>query len=247
MKKNLIAFILTLISFSISAQKDLYEMRVYELKFGTPAAGLHNYLEKALFPALNRAGVKNIGAFEEWSQNQPGKIYILIPYGSMAAYEKVNSGLSSDKTFAEASAEYNQIPQDKAPFVRYETSLFTAFSGIPQIQKPAAGSMVFELRTYEGYSEDAFTRKVKMFNQGELDIFKETGLHSVFFGEKIAGPQMPCLTYMLGFKDMEERDANWKKFVDHPEWKRISKLPEYANTVSNIYRTFLKPLTYSQL
>jgi hypothetical protein len=107
--------------------------------------------------------------------------------------------------------------------------------------------MVFEMRTYEGYIEDAYQRKIKMFNEGELQIFKETGLHSVMFGEKIAGPQMPCLTYMLAFKDLAERDANWKKFSDHPEWKRISKLPEYANTVSNIHRVFLKPLKYSQL
>ena len=42
-------------------------------------------------------------------------------------------------------------------------------------------------------------------------------------------------------------DANWKKFSAHPEWKRIVGLPEYANTVSNIHRVFLKPLKYSQL
>jgi hypothetical protein len=58
---------------------------------------------------------------------------------------------------------------------------------------------------------------------------------------------MPALTYMLAFKDMEERNRNWNKFSIHPEWKRISILPEYANTVSDIKRIFLKPLSYSQL
>ena len=86
-----------------------------------------------------------------------------------------------------------------------------------------------------------------MFNDGELSIFEETGLHSVFFGSQVSGPLMPALTYMLAFKDMEERDTNWSAFIDHPEWKRISVLPEYANTVSDIKRTFLKPLAYSQL
>ena len=247
MKKILFLFIFSILSFSVSAQREFYEMRVYTMKFGSPASGLHNYLEKSLLPALNRQGVKNIGAFEEWSQDNPAKIYLLIPYESMSAYEKVTKAVSSDKTFAENSADYNLIAQDKAPFSRYETSFFNAFSGIPQLVKPEAGSMVFEVRTYEGYIEDAYQRKIKMFNEGELQIFKETGLHSVMFGEKIAGPQMPCLTYMVAFKDLAERDANWKKFSDHPEWKRISKLPEYANSVSNIYRVFLKPLKYSQL
>jgi hypothetical protein len=86
-----------------------------------------------------------------------------------------------------------------------------------------------------------------MFNDGELTIFEDTGLHSVFFGSQVSGPLMPVLTYMLSFKDMKERDENWKKFSVQSEWKLISILPEYANTVSDIKRIFLKPLSYSQL
>ena len=86
-----------------------------------------------------------------------------------------------------------------------------------------------------------------MFNDEEIKIFKDTKLNSVFFGEVIAGEHQPCLTYMLAFKDMEERDANWKVFSANPDWKRISSAAEYANSVSNIYRVFLKPLPYSQL
>ena len=36
------------------------------------------------------------------------------------------------------------------------------------------------------------------------------------------------LVYMLHFKDMEERDANWQVFLDHPEWKEMqSDLAKY--------------------
>jgi hypothetical protein len=41
---------------------------------------------------------------------------------------------------------------------------------------------------------------------------------------------------------MEEHDASWKTFVDHPEWKVMSAKKEYANSVSNIRKVFLKPL-----
>ena len=49
------------------------------------------------------------------------------------------------------------------------------------------------------------------------------------------------------FKNMEERDKNWAKFINDDAWKRISKAPEYANSVSKIYKTFLLPTAYSQL
>ena len=228
-------------------QNEIYEVREYELKFGKSATVLHDYFEKALIPALNKRGINNVGAFEEIGDALPKKIYLLIAYNDMDAYQKVLSNLKEDQVFLKASEAYDKTAQEDFPVERYVTSLFTAFEGIPELIKPAEGSNVFELRTYEAYNEDAFQRKVKMFNESELAIFDEVGLHSVFFGEKIAGPQMPCLTYLLAFKDMAERDANWSKFGPNPEWQRISKLPEYANTVSNIYRVFLRPLPYSQL
>ncbi len=245
MKKIALLFIALMVSFMSQAQKDFYELRVYETTFS--GSGLHQYLENALLPALNRQGVKNIGAFDENGLNQPVKVYLFIPYKSMAEYEKVNNALKTDKAFKAASDKYASLLPNQAPYATLEVSMFTAFEGLPRLVKPSGESMLFELRTYQSYIEDAFMRKVKMFNEGELDIFKETGLHSVFFGEKIAGSQMPCLTYMLAFKDMEERNANWSKFSAHPEWKKMSALEEYANTVSRIERVFLKPLKYNQL
>jgi hypothetical protein len=247
MRKSLLILCLAFFTLGAYAQNEFYELRVYSMKRGGPASGLHNYLEKALMPALNREGVKNIGVFEEYGMSQPAKFYLLIPYKSMSSYETIHANLKTDKTFLNASKEYNELSQEVFPYERVEVSHFRAFDGIPQLIKPTGGSMLFELRTYESYSEDAARRKRKMFNEGEIEIFAKTGLHSVFYGEKLAGPQMPALTYMLAFKDMEERDANWAKFVSHPDWKILSGLDEYANSVSDIKRTFLKPLGYSQL
>jgi hypothetical protein len=225
--------------------RELYELRIYELRWGQGA--LDEYLSKALVPALNRLGVKKIGAFSEIGKSEPAKIYLLIPYPSFEDYGRITLALKKDEAFAQASTAYNQIPQDQAVFSRVDTSLLLAFEGIPQLVPPAAGSRVFELRNYESYNEDAARRKVKMFNEGELDIFRNTKLNSVFFGEMIAGKNMPGLTYMIAFKDMAERDANWKAFINDPAWGAISKAPEYANTVSRINKTFLEPLSYSQL
>jgi hypothetical protein len=185
--------------------------------------------------------------FTEVGKSEPIKVYVLIPYASFEEFGKVTLNLSNDKEFQQASTEYNKIPQDQAVYSRYESSLLLAFDGLPKMIVPAAEKRIFELRVYEGYSEDAVRRKVKMFNEGEFEIFNRVKLNSVFFGEMIAGKNLPCLAYMVTFKDMEERDRSWKAFGQDPEWQRISKLPEYENSVSRIYKTFLEPLPYSQV
>lgn len=225
--------------------KEVYELRVYEMRWGQGT--FDNYLSTALIPSLNRAGVKNVGVFTEIGKSEPTKVFVLIPYASFEDFGKITMGLNSDKQFLEAKAEYDRIGPNNAVFSRYESSLLLAFDGLPKMIVPANTKRIFELRIYEGYNEDAVRRKVKMFNEGEFDIFNRVKLNSVFFGEMIAGKNLPCLAYMVTFKDMQERDQNWKAFGEDPEWQRISKLPEYENSVSKIHKIFLEPTNYSQV
>ena len=225
--------------------KEVYEFRVYHMRRNLNP--LDNYFSKALIPALNKAGVKNVGVFRETGLKEPETIYVLIPYASFDDLGKVTMALKNDKNFAEASSDYNSIPVDKAVYERFESSLMLAFDGFPKMAVPAKNQRLFELRIYEGYSEDAVRRKVKMFNEGEIDIFKDVKLPAVFYSENITGINLPCLTYMAAYESMEARDKVWKDFSAHPEWQRMSKLPEYANTVSKIHRMFLEPLSYSQV
>ena len=245
-KKNILSLLL-LFSFIMTAQNEYYELRTYIIPYNAAEKGLHNYLSKSLLPALNRQGVEYIGVFETIGQPTPKELVLLIPYNDIATYGKVLKGLTKDNVFQKNKVEYDAITFSRPAYTRFTSSFYFAFDALPKLIVPEKGSKLFELRTYEGYSEDAVQRKTNMFNDGELTIFEDTGLHSVFFGSQVSGPLMPALTYMLAFKDMEERNKNWNKFSIHPEWKRISILPEYANTVSDIKRIFLNPLSYSQL
>jgi len=247
MIKKYFFLLLSILAFSAFGQKEYYELRKYELPFNSSEAALHDYLSLALLPALNRQGIENIGVFDVLGDPTPKVIYLFIPYKSMTIYAQVFEALAKDKTYLKKREAYDALSVNKKVYNRFTSSFLLAFDGMPKLIKPKSDTNLFELRTYEGYSEDAVRRKVKMFNEEELPIFEATGLHSVFFGEQLSGPLMPALTYLLGFKSMEERNTNWEKFLVHPEWKRISVLKEYANTVSDIKRTFLKPLTYSQL
>ena len=246
MKRYLLLFALTL-SLSLYGQKEYYELRTYSIPFNGSEQALHDYFEDALLPALNRSGVENIGVFEALGEPTPKQLFLLIPYQDISTYVKVIATLANDGEYLNKRKAYDAVPHNKRVYTRFSSSFYIAFDGLPQLVKPATGSQLFELRTYEGYSEDAVRRKVKMFNKEEFSIFEAAGLHSVFFGEQVSGPLMPALTYMLSFSSMEERNANWDKFRVHPEWKRVSGLAEYAHSVSDIKRTFLKPLSYSQL
>ena len=225
--------------------KDVYEFRVYHMRRNI--SPLNNYLTNALIPALNRMGSKNVGVFSELSKSEPAKMYVLIPYRSFEDYGKTIRGLKTDKQYIEASGEYNKIPVDQAVYERYDSSLMLAFDGVPNMVIPSKNQRLFELRIYEGYSEDALRRKVKMFNEGELNIFGKVKINPVFFGENISGKGLPCLTYMSVYESMDARDQAWKEFLAHPDWQKMSKMPEYANTVSKIHRIFLEPALYSQV
>jgi len=231
----------SLSTISTAEERQLIELRTYEIKFGGSGQGvLMSYLNDALAPALKRLGCPVFRIMKELGNEEPAKIWVMIAYPDAATYV-AGQELSTDEKYAAAAAEYHAVPANKPIFNRYGSQLLQAFTGMPEVANPGPEAGLFELRTYEGYSEDATRRKIKMFNVEELPLFHETGLHPVFFGNMISGPYRPALVYMLHFKDMEERDANWGKFGPHPKWRAMVVKEEYADSVSNIRKTFLVP------
>ncbi len=239
-------FLLLSLSYPALAQEQVYELRTYELEFFRSADILHTYFEEALIPALNRQGIEQVGVFEEAGENLPKKLYLLIPYDNLQSMQSSLDALQEDNKYLYDAAGYIQASEEEVPFKRISSNLIRSTAGFPELVK-RENATLFELRIYESRHEDALRRKVKMFNDSEFAIFEEVGLPIVFFGVNIAGEQMPCLTYLLAFKDRTAHDQAWGKFGPHPEWQRIITLEEYANAMNDITRVFLKPLPYSQL
>jgi hypothetical protein len=229
-----------------TGSKAIYEWRVYHFKNGGAKSKIDAFYREALIPFLNKKGVK-VGAFGEYSQTEPPVIYYLLIYPSMAEYLTIKKDAWNDAEFLQAGKSYFETTAEMGTFTRYEIYLLEAFDAIPQLRIPSKERGLLELRTYESNNEEAGQRKIKMFNNEEIALFEKCGLRSVFFGEILAGPQMPALMYMLEFKDIEEHKTNWKKFTDSPEWDVLKNKPEYANTVSVVNKVFLVPLDYSQI
>ena len=210
-----------------------------------------SYAKDALLPALKRAGIGPVGVFRNNHGLDGPSFNVLIPYNSLDQLAEVRDRLATDKEHLADGKEFLATPAADPSYDTFESSVFVGFEGMPTIEVPPASmkSRVFELRIYQSHSIKANLKKIEMFNVGEIEIFRKTGLRPVFFGEAIIGDLMPNLTYMLVFDDMAARDANWKKFGAHPDWKAISSKPEYANSaiLSRITNAFLRPTGYSEI
>ena len=106
---------------------------------------------------------------------------------------------------------------------------------------------LFEMRTYESYSEVKARKKVDMFNAGEIDTMREVGLGPIFYGQTLVGRDLPHLMYMTSGENQEIHQQHWDAFGKHPVWMKLKADPQYADTVSKITKRFLVPTAYSQV
>ncbi|MGH9448199.1 MAG: NIPSNAP family protein, partial [Terriglobia bacterium] len=215
-----------------SAGREFYELKRYQLRNGPEPRLVDSYLREAAVPALNRAGIKPVGVFRGMVGPENPAVYVLIPYPSLPAIGAVQSALAQDEEYQRQAADYLNAPASQPAYTRFETWLLEAFETVPHIEVPPAAAehrpRIFELRTYENPSEKANLTKLKMFNTAEISIFRRTGLRPVFFGNTLLGSRMPCLTYMLTFENLAEREKNWGIFGSDPEWKKLSTTPGYT-------------------
>ncbi len=229
--------------------RQYFEWLKYTLPTGKNKGRVENYYEKAAIPALNKMGITDIGVFYiKYGQNSP-TLYVLIPHDSLDSLMNYRQKLMDDGDYREAATDFLESDISSPAYVRLERGLMHAFKGMPKLEpKKAMGERIFELRIYESHNYVKAQKKIDMFNDaGEIQIFRDTGLNPVFFGETLFGPSMPNLTYMLAFKNMEERDKNWKTFVNSSGWNAIKGLEEYKDTVSNISDIILRPAGCSQI
>jgi hypothetical protein len=175
----------------------------------------------------------------------------LIPHPSLESFSTAWSKLNADAEYQKAGANYLQTAKDNPAFERIDSWLLLAFSGMPRLEVPELTrekkQRVFEMRTYESYSEVKALKKVQMFNSGEIEVMKEVKLSPVFYGQALIGRDLPHLTYMLCGENKDLHKKHFGDFGKHPTWDKLKNDPEYADTVSKIISRYLEPVSYSQI
>ena len=249
----LLLFVAVSFKSSGAAKQQYYEIRIYTISGPVQEKMVDAYLRDAYLPALHRAGIAKAGVFKpvETDTASFGKlIYLFIPFKTIEQYAELPGILEKDKVYAEAGKSFVDAPFDNPPYQRQQSILLKAFLFMPQFAAPSfttpVTERIYELRSYESATEAKAAKKIEMFNQGgEIALFEKLKFNAVFYGEALAGNQKPNLMYMTTFSDMKSHDELWKAFGGSPEWKKISGLEEYKNTVSTIHAHLLHPTSYS--
>jgi len=241
----------TLDKLAQQANRQYIELRRYHLLPGPKSRAFGTFVGDALVPAMNRAGVSKVGAFTVmYGENAPSLLLVLA-HPNLESVATLRDRLAGDAAYAKAGAEILAAPLADPPFIRVTSTLLRAIEAMPAVEPSAAIAAktprIYELRTYESHSDPAALNKLKMFNAGEVPIFRKTGLTPVFFGETLLGEKMPSLNYMLTFPDMAARDAAWAAFIKDPDWKTLSGDPQYKENVSAITDLILRPTPFSQI
>jgi hypothetical protein len=234
------------------AKQMYYEIKIYRINSSAQASVADKYLKEAFIPAVHRAGISKIGVFKPVETDTAfGKfIYVFIPYKNYDQFFKMEGILAADKVYQQAGKDFLDAPYNNPPFVRYESVFLKAFPLMPEFKVPSfttpPGERIYELRSYESATEAKATKKIQMFNEGgEIAIFQKIGANAVFYAQVLLGSQKPRLMYMTTYANMKAHDDCWAAFRATSEWKTLSALEEYKNTVSKAKPFLLHPTEYS--
>jgi hypothetical protein len=236
-----------------SKSREFYQLRRYHIRSGPQRKLCDDFFRDALIPALGRAGIGPVGVFDLSIGPDTPTIYVLMPGASAEALATIETRLGQDADYVKAGAAFLTAPAKEPPFDRMESTFLQAFEKWPKLILPGAtakgGPRVFELRIYEGATDQDHRRKVEMMQSGESDIFAKNGFEQIFYSETLIGPRLPSLTYMLCFESLAARDKEWAAFRASDDWKAYSTQPKYAfePIVSNITNLILTPTAYSQI
>jgi hypothetical protein len=252
---------------AVADAREFYELRCYHVKADTrikvdanPAL-VDAYLEKAVLPALTARGLKNIGVFTELDVNKEtntgtpkagSPFWMLIPHPSLASFVAVSGDLLNDAKVVKAGHDYLEPAKTSPSFERIDSWLLRAFKGIPTLELPAFSknkvpTRVFEMRDYESFSELKALNKMAMFDDAEIQLMRDLGMSPVFFGQALAGKNLPHLRYITSGPDLATHFAKWGKFGTDPRWVAMRDDPKFADNVSQNTARFLAPRSYSQI
>jgi hypothetical protein len=231
----------------------ILELRYFKLRNTTDnqRAKLAEFLGKACVPAMQRAGTGPVGLFASTIAPESPFLLLVAQHASLSAFDQCWQKLNMDPEIGSAASVLMQSVA--LPFQRMEVQLLRGFQGFPAIEKLPGDAQrparIFELRTYESNDPRSLAKKIGMFENGEIGLFRTHGLLPVFFGETIVGPRMPNLIYMVAFDNLAARETNWRAFATSPEWRKMASTPGLSDgeVVSNITNMILSPVAGSMI
>lgn len=238
----------------VSAQeRQFYEVRFHSMTSEAAADRFDSNFQEHILPIIRDQGITQAGVFkvlESKVLDRDDRVSI-IAFDTLDAFVQLREKLGSDPAFfKQSSAYFDSQVKGKPDCTQVSTMLLHAMTGMPKLEIPSGqvdGKRRFELRTYQSENERQAMQKIQMFNDAEMQIFRETGLRAVFFGGAFAGADLPQLTYMLVHDDLASQKESWKAFVSSEDWKQLNADPKYQGIKLKITAHMLEATDYSTI
>ena len=246
--------VLSFLIFSNATAIEYYQIKIYHLNNKIQEELMDKFLKDAYIPALHNAGISKVGVFKPIGKDtiKENFIVVFIPFKSLQHFEDLPQILEKDSKYNISGKEYIDASYDKPPYVKIESIILKALSYMPRFEIPvystSPSERIYELRSYQSPTEKLFRKKVEMFNEGgEIKLFQTLGFNAVFYAEVLSGTTMPNMMYMTTFSNMKSQTEHWESFRISPDWKVMSGLEKYKNTVSASAKYLLYPTDYSEI
>jgi hypothetical protein len=215
-----------------------YAIENYTLKNGTQLARLHDYFSKVRIPAIQKATEGPVLMLEA----------LIAPHMPQAA---CIAGLSSLDQLSAATARPGVEQWEQGPEPPFEAQSLTLVEAAPYspelVIEKRKTPRVFEWRVYHSPTYTQLKALHERFSGPEIRIFHRTGVHPVLYSSTIAGPNMPNLTYLIPFDNLDAREKAWSAFASDPEWVKVRQdsIDKHGQISANMQISLWKAAPYS--
>ncbi len=186
-----------------------YTLDIFQLKQGTQAARMHDWLGKSVLPKIS--GPKIV--LEA----------VIAPHTPQLAFI---AGFSSFEEIWSALSKLDH-PDPSGPEPPFETETLSILQAAPYSPEVAAQKhdkpRFFEMRQYHSPTASQLQALHERFAGPETRVFHRSGIHPLFYSSTVFGPNLPNLTYLIPFDSLAAREQAWDKFGADPEWIKARK------------------------
>lgn len=225
-----------------------YSLEFYNLKQGTQPARIQDYFKNGLLPALQRAGAGPAIVLEALVGPSMPQMATIFGCGSFDDVWNVHSKVTADAEFTKHLTAWEQ--GEEPALETHERRLLQATPYSPELmadKEPRKTPRIFELRVYHSPTWRQLRALHERFAGPEIEIFHRVGVHPVLYTSTLIGPNIPNLTYLIPFDNLDAREKAWAKFGADPEWIKVRKESiDKSGQISNVIQISLyKAVAYS--
>ena len=173
---------------------------------------------------------------------------MIIGVRSLEEMWALHTLLGKDKDLGRKDQEWQAGPEP--PFESQSNVLLETTDYSPDLEndkEPRKTQRVFELRQYHSPTQAQLQALHERFAGPEIKIFHRCGIHPVFYTSTLIGPNIPNLTYLIPFENLDARDKAWNAFAADPEWIKVRKesIDKHGQISSVIQISLYKAAPYS--